>query len=337
MARMHLPVRLVLPRRQVLLFLVAILVPCGVLVALGLQMMEQEHQLEDKRLAEDHQRLIGRVRQELLSDLEEIKLHQLTRTVARDAKTDFLQPDGPVAFVGLLDGGQLQLPWENNATARDFPKWIGEGVFAERIREAETFELVTNQYENAASRYRAAIDAAREPAQKNYARLSLARTLQKLGNPHDSQAEFGRVLTSAPDLVDEHDVPLGFYAALALLHTGSQQDKIIEWIRVATDRQRLLPPAALRMARDLAGKVGASDSVSSLNDLIRDRERAEALQRDLGRLIPATQSREPIWTAYGEPTWLTSITPPVGVFDGLVLAVRADDILKRLGFDYCGG
>jgi hypothetical protein len=48
---MHLPVPFRLPRRQVLLFLIAILVPCGVLVALGLQMMDQERQLESKRIA----------------------------------------------------------------------------------------------------------------------------------------------------------------------------------------------------------------------------------------------------------------------------------------------
>jgi signal transduction histidine kinase len=84
------------------------------------------------------------------------------------------------------------------------------------------------------------------------------------------------------------------------------------------------------MARELAGKLGAADSISRLNDLIRDREQAEALQRDLGRLIPATHSHEPVWTAYGEPTWLTSVTPPVGVFDGLVLAVRASEMLERL-------
>jgi signal transduction histidine kinase len=152
-----------------------------------------------------------------------------------------------------------------------------------------------------------------------------------LGRRHEGLAEYELVLASSPeDLVDEHGVPLGFYAAGPLLQAGSKQNEIIDWIRVAADGDHLLPPAAIGIARDLAGKVGASHYVSKLSDLIRDRQQAEALQRDLARLIPSAQSHEPIWTAYGEPTWLTSITPPVGVFDGLVLAVRAGDVLERL-------
>lgn len=56
-----------LPRRQAVLFLVAILVPCLVLVALGLRLMAQERQLDNKRRAEARQLLVVQVRQELLS------------------------------------------------------------------------------------------------------------------------------------------------------------------------------------------------------------------------------------------------------------------------------
>lgn len=45
-------------RRQVLLFLVAIILPCAVLVALGLRMVGQERELREKRLA-DERRVIG--------------------------------------------------------------------------------------------------------------------------------------------------------------------------------------------------------------------------------------------------------------------------------------
>ena len=45
-------------RRQALLFLSATLVPCAVLVVLGLRLMEQERQLEARRVADARQGLI---------------------------------------------------------------------------------------------------------------------------------------------------------------------------------------------------------------------------------------------------------------------------------------
>lgn len=327
---MRFPVRPYLPRRLALLFLIAILVPCALLVALGLRTMEQERQLEDKRRTEERQRLADQVRQGLLTRLEKIKLEEVTTITALGNSASAVRRDNAVAFVGPMLDGRLQLPWENNPSAQKFREWLNEGSFAERIRSAEAQELVAHQYESAARQYREAIGAAREQAEQSYARLLLARTLQKLGRRQESEAEYGRVLASPPDLVDEHSVPLGLYAAPPLLEAGAKQNEIIEWIRFAGDGDRLLPPAALRMARALAAKLGESDSVSRLTELIRDREQAEALQRDLARVMPAPQNREPVWASYGEPIWLTSVTPPVSHFDGLVIAVRAGEILKQL-------
>ena len=172
--------------------------------------------------------------------------------------------------------------------------------------------------------------AAGELAPQMYARLLLARTLRKLGRRQDSEAEYERVLASPPDLVDEHGVPVGLYAAPPLVQAGAKRNDLIAWIRFASDEDRPLPPAAMRMARDLAVTLGESDSVSRLAELIRDRDQAEGLQRDVARVIGAPQHREPIWVPYGEPPWLTSVTPPVNHFDGLVIAVRASEILKQL-------
>lgn len=327
---MHFPIRPYLPRRQALLFLIAILVPCAVLVALGLRTMDQERQLEAKRLTEERQRLVDQVRQELLSRLEKIKLEEVTKIAARGGSADAVRRDNAVAIVGPLLDGRLQLPWENNRGAQKFREWLNEGSFAGRIRVAEAQELVAHQYESAARQYREVIGATGEPAQQSYARLLLARTLQKSGRRRESEAEYERVLASPPDLVDDHGVPLGLYTAPPLLQASARRKELIEWIRFASNGDRLLPPDALRMARDLAAKLGTSDLVSRLAELIRDREQAEALQRDLARVMPAPQNREPVWASYGEPLWLTSVTPPVSNFDGLVIAVRAGEILKQL-------
>lgn len=87
-------------RRQVSLFLIAILVPCLVLVALGLRMMEQERQLEDKRSADERQLLVVGVRQDLLAFLERIRLQHVTRVAAGGREDSRQQKQEAVAFVG---------------------------------------------------------------------------------------------------------------------------------------------------------------------------------------------------------------------------------------------
>src|SRR5262245_40708786 len=150
-----LPIWPYFPRRQALLFLIAILVPCAVLVVLGLQLMDQERQLEVKRLSEEQQRLRDQVEQELLSELEKIT-EQVTR---RQLATDQRQTEKVIAFVGTLVDDRLQLPWENNPDVQRFRAWLNEGSFAETVREAERLESSGHQYERAARRYREAIVA----------------------------------------------------------------------------------------------------------------------------------------------------------------------------------
>jgi signal transduction histidine kinase len=329
--KMEVAIRPRLPRRQVLLFLIAILVPCLVLVALGLRMMEQERQLEDKRHADERQLLVVQVRQDLLSLLEKIKLQHVTRVVAADGREDSGQErQEAVVSVGALVDGRLRLPWEDNPNAKNFREWLNEPSFAGNIRQGEAEELVARRYESAVRHYQATIESAPRPALQTYARLLLARALGKWGRRNESLVEYERVLASPPDLVDEHGVPLALYAAPPLVHAGLRPKEFLEWIRVALDGERWLPPPALYLARDLVRKLDAPDLEARLALKLDDSERAEALQRDSARLAPLARSREPVWMAYGEPAWLASVTPPVGTLDGLVVAVRASEVLASV-------
>ena len=318
------------------MFLIAVLIPCAVLIALGVRTMKQERQLEDKRVMDERLRLTEQVRQTLLSQLEQTKLEEVAWIAAHGAgaAADDIRAGSLVTFVGAIVDGHLQLPWENNASAQKFRDRLTAGNFAERIRRAEAQELITRQYEDAARQYREAVASAGQPDELSYARLLLARTLHKLGRSGESEAEYGRVLATPPDLVDEHGVPLGLYAAPPLLQVKARQKELIEWIRAAEDRSGLWPSAALRMTRDLAAGLKASDSVSRLTGLIREREHAETLERDLARFMPATPKRDPVWTFYNEPAWLVSMTPPVNTSDGLVIAVRAVEVLSKLNMPH---
>lgn len=328
---MDAPIRPRLPRRQAFLFLAAILVPCLVLLALGLRLMAQERQLEDKRRTEERQLLVVQVRQELLSLVEKIKLQEVARAVASVSAEDLgRERQAALAFVGALVDGRLRLPWEDNPLAQRFRESLNESSFAAEIRQAEAEELVAHQYENGARHYQAAIAAARQPAQQTYGRLLRARALGKLGRRDQSRGEYEAVLASPTDLVDEHGVPLAFYAAPPLLEAGLRRQEILEQIRLAVNGEHWLSPAALYLARDLVRKLEAPDVEARLALLLHDSEQAEALQRDSARLLTMANSREPVWIAYGDPAWLASVAPPTGRLDGLVVVVRASEVLASL-------
>ncbi len=328
---MDAPIRPRLPRRQAFLFLIAILVPCLVLLALGLRLMAQERQLEDRRRTEERQLLVVQVRQELLSLLEKLKLQEVTSAMASGGRDDLGRGrPAAVAFVGALVDGRLRLPWEDNPLAEKFREALNEPSFANEIRQAEAEELVAHHYESAVRSYQTAIVAARQPAQQTYARLLCARSLAKLGRPNESQAEYAAVLASPADLVDEYGIPLALYAAPPLLDAGLQHQEMLDRIRGAVNGERWLSPAALYLARDLVRRLDAPDVDARLAGLLHDSEQAEALQRESARLLTIADSREPVWIAHGDPAWLVSATPSTGQIDRLVVVVRASDVLAGL-------
>jgi signal transduction histidine kinase len=311
-----------LPRRQVLLFLTVILAPCAVLLFLGVRMVEQERQLEEKRASEQRQRRAEEYSRGLFSRLERIK-----QDLAMGPAANL---DEAVVFVGAVREGRLLLPWDTNPDAQTFHKWITEQVFAGGIWRAER-EEIAGRFDSAAEHYRRLIDAARRPAQAGYARLLLARTLQKMGRREDSRLEYERVLDSPRELLDEHGIPLALYAAPPLLEAGARRSEIIDLVCLHAESRVLLPPAALYMLHDLAQKTAARNVMVTLADQVRDREKAEALQRDFSRVAPAPSGREATWISYGEPPWLVSVAPRPDSGEARAIVVRANDMLVRLG------
>jgi len=315
----------------VFLFLIAILVPCLVLVVLGLRLMGQERQLEDKRRTDERQLLVVRVRQELLSLLEKLRLQEVTRAVAPVGREELgREPQVTVAFVGALIDGWLRLPWEDDPRAQMFMASLNESSFGERIRQAEADELVAHKYARAVRLYQAAITAAAHPAQQTYARLLRARALGKLGRRSESRDEYGAVLASPTDLVDEHGVPLALYAAPPMLEAGLHHQGILAQVRRTMNGKRWLSPTALYLARELVRTLDAPDVEARLAVLLHESEQAEALQRDSARLLTGANRREPGWVTHGDPAWLVSVTPSPRRLEDLVVVVRAREALASL-------
>jgi signal transduction histidine kinase len=309
------------------LFLAVILAPCTVLLFLGLRMVAQEEQLQEKRAGEQRQRRTSELSQALLFRLERIK-----QDVARGPST---APDEAVVFAGAVRDGRLLLPWDTNPNARRFHQALGERDFAEKIRRAER-EETAGGFDSAAEGYRQAIDAARSPEQAAYARLLLARTLREMGRRDDSRLQYQKVLQSPPELVDEHGIPLALYAATPLLEAGSRRGEILDLVRRHAHSRELLPPAALYLLRDLAANLAAGDVMAALADQVRDRERAEALQADFSRLVPALSSREATWISHGQPSWLVGVAAKPDSGEALAIVVRAREVLARLGSSAAG-
>jgi signal transduction histidine kinase len=299
------------------LFLLVLAAPCLVLTGLGLRMNQQERQLTQRRAEEEHQRQLALFRSDLLSGLESVKRQAAAGRV-----------DEAVVLVGAVRDGNLTLPYEDSAYARQFRKSLEQTAFGSRIRRGEQEELVVRRFDQAAEQYRAAIAESRLPWEKAYAGLLLARSDQKAARQAEARTQYRVVLQSPLELRDEYGIPLALFAAAALVESGADRGEVLPLLgRLVRDPSRLGPPA-LGMMRDLAGKAGAAGLLPELDRLRQVREQSEALQADFPRLLGRLQSENPVWIPYGEPAWLVSLASGAGA--GPVLVVVSVDRLRAL-------
>jgi hypothetical protein len=92
--------------RQNVLFLGSVVVPCLVLLVLGVRTIRQDEELAEKREEEERSRAVALARRELLTRLETIKLRASGGQVSpRDAE---------VALIADVRSGRLVLPWERS-------------------------------------------------------------------------------------------------------------------------------------------------------------------------------------------------------------------------------
>jgi signal transduction histidine kinase len=329
-------------RRQVLLFLVAIILPCVVLVVLGLRMVAQERELGEKRQADERRRIANQIRQDLSSRLERIALQEATAVVSNpDRFTTQVYGDPAVALVGQATNGRLVLPWEQNTRRDRFQRLQADAEFSRLIREAEHEELVAGNADRAIDVYGEALVAARDPAQTTYARLLRARALGSAGRREASRRECHLVLAADLDIVDEHGVPLALYGADRLLEAGTDSAAVLERVTAAARTEHWLSPPAIYLLRDLVSGLRASladsfppDIESAVAARLAQTEQAIALQRDYQSLglgagnaarVHVADNR---WVPYGTPTWLIGAAPSLGDERGVIVAVWADSVFR---------
>ena len=340
-------------RRQVLLFLVAIVVPSLVLIAISLRMIGQERELSEKRVADDQRRLVSQIRQELLARLERIKLQEVSALATLEGKPQAASyQNQSVILVSPVENNRLVLPWEAFHGAEQFQQLLGEAKFSAQIQHGESDELVGKQFSRAAELYRSAMNQARHPSQSAYAQLLLARVLGKSGRHDAAVALYAKILALSSEVSDENGVPLWLYAAERLIEAGVDSPAALDRIRNEVDTQRWLPPAEFYILRELVKKLAEGANAEGANDVAvrepakqvlrkiledgRQLEQALALQNDFPSLMLMQASegqspnREPLWISYGEETWLVSMASPLGGIHSAVVAVRAEDVFRSL-------
>jgi len=334
-------------RRQVLLFLGAIILPCIVLVAMSVRMMAQQRELTEKRTADARSQVVRNIHQELFTRLERIALEESNSLAVGQVPSPLRRYENPeVVLVGLIERDRLILPWEASRIRDDVRSLLAEPVLVSTIRQGERSEFIDKNFTGAAANYREAMIASHHPAQMGRAQLLLARALRGLGQHDDALNHYRTVLSLPSEVTDEHGNPLFLYAATGLLETDEEKRSIIERLEEEVKRQGWLPPTAVAMLQGLAaaltesaGEPAERESAARLlrksveyRELVRQ---TLALRDDLPRLgvlptdLNQTTDSERRWVPYGKERWLiTAVTSSAALTTAV--AVRAQAVLGPL-------
>jgi tetratricopeptide (TPR) repeat protein len=305
-------------KRQVFLFLAAILVPAAVLVGLASRILYQDRELAAKRAADQRHIALDQLRRELDAHLEAIKLQEINRLIRSLSLNRSQNSDNPaVVFTASVQGDSLVFPWDGwqAAAAKD------SAAFATHRQEGEAQEFVKKDYAAAAAAYDLALASSVNPKESAEARLSLARALAKAGKPEEASRLYRTLLNAPPDARDEQGVGYRFYAADRLLAAGRDPASVLSFLRQEINGVGQLTLPELYMIRPL---VGAGPKISQR---IAEMEQVAALAKDFGRVRARIESGGgPAWVPYGDEPWLVTLTAAQPPLPGLVLAVSSTKV-----------
>jgi signal transduction histidine kinase len=324
-------------RRQITLFVAAVVLPSAVLVALGFRMMAQERQLAASRVEDDRRRVAAEVRQSLLVELDRVERDGLESLTDKDGPADRRPSDASLAFVAPVVDGRIVLPWEADPNVGSARSALTERTFEKAIRRAEVIELRDQNIPAAVRAYRAVIGTATHDSQEALGRLLLARALTSGGEVGAAEQEYRALLAQPSVVVDEHGIPFAWYAVASLIRlegeSGSARDRLAEDLASAEWRS----PTALHMLSDLVdlARVSAPDSADRPGIDRADRlaaelrlvERVQALQVELPFLLRTGEREGPGgekgWTAFADGDWLVLLA---GLDDVAPEALVAADV-----------
>jgi signal transduction histidine kinase len=335
-------------RRQILLFLLAVILPCLILVAVTLRMLLQEHELAEKRRAEDRNRAAREIGRQLMIELERIRLDLIRSETFRTDGRSGPQPAGAaVVATARIHDNQLLFPWDSYGRGPSEQSSPALSSFSGQLEQGEILEFTEKRFLQAAEYYRSALGQAQDGAQRCVARLLLARVLTKAGQTREADDHYRQLLEISPDLCDEQGVPFCIYAASRLLRQKNEGKKAMDTLQTVLEGNRPLTPTGLYMLRATAKEAFSAAGETALREqaatLVRTAdaripvlEQVLALQRDFPRLMQDVRAiagkglRAPFWLPYGKEPWLLSIETRSGEEDPWAMIVRPQALFKSI-------
>lgn len=315
-------------RKQVFLFLVAVLIPSLTLIFFTQKILRQEKELSLKRAADERRRLALEIGRELTLRLERFKLEESRNEAATLAQPDEHPPSRPeVVAVGLIEDGRLFLPWELTPLSSQAPRQRLEApAVAKMIRDGERAEFEKKSPALAADLYRQALGAAASEGQA-YIRLLLARALAKSGRQAQAHKQYEILLDLSPREKDEDGIPIYLYAADRMANIPRYAERVAARIDAALAAKPWMSPPEAGLVASVLERIDAQAGVtgqtkSLLTDLRKTlgayRAKAEhllAVQQDFGRRALPRGSEEqglptdPAWEVDGRGEWLLGLGP----------------------------
>ena len=332
-------------RRQVLLFLVAVVLPCTVLVALGVFIINQERELREGRLADERRLTTIQIREELSARLGTITQDEAARIQSDTREILSTHHTNPaVVLVAHVRDGSLALPWTENPDAERSRRLLNEAPFTHSIVEGERAEFAGDDARAARVAYERALNVASYPEQRFYAQLLLGRALSKLGDERAALLHYQAVLASSSAVIDEFGIALWSYAAARLLEAGPTQADVVNRVADELDSARWFPPTQLYLFRDLVEAVTATvtdttnavqtrDTPLGLADRIATTENASTLEREITGLpisLDPADDTHTTWVLWDRVDWLVGVASYGAEPEAILLAVRAHDVFETL-------
>ncbi len=338
-------------RKQILLFLVTVLLPSLVLIGLTVRMIGQEKELTQKRMTEERRRVAREIGQNFLVRLESIKLQEVSALSERQlipAEMNYVNPE--VVLICQVEGRQLVLPWEINQETENARQYLSDPAFSQKIRQAETVEFAQKNSARAAKLYEQALKSAKFAIQKEYARLLLARALSKSSQNAEALINYQEILRLPFTLSDEYGIPLSLYAAGRLLEYEEDYEDILSQIQKEIQKEHWLSPSGSYLLLDLLEdyllaapeaeiREAANDCKELIQKHIQKLEQAMALQNDFLTLGLAanqndrTEKKTLFWVSYGKNPWLVSLSASLTESSTVLIALSAQEIIASLKSD----
>ena len=316
-------------KRQISLFLAAILIPSAVLITFAFRLARQDGELADKHMADQRRDALDQLRRELALRLETIKLQEINRLSGDPASLEAPSVDFPVLFVAPLVQNRLILPWERASQSVMSPP-----AFTVRMQDGETREFVENDFQGASEAYSQARALSPNPADRCASQLSESRSLTKAAKTSEAAQIYQSMLDECGSVEDADQMSFGLYAAERLMSLNLGARSAEEYIVRRSRSLRWLPPVQAYLMRSLLQSSTSTDAKQALGQLafeIHDVEQILALASDLNRLSRIdfpfhVGPGNSVWLAYGDEPWLITMMSTASFAPPVVLAVSSRKI-----------